>query len=247
MLILLPPSEGKHCPSRGKPLDLNALSSPALTPLRSRVLASLQDLCREDSAGAIETLGLGPTQFDLVAQNAQLESAPTAPASSIYTGVLYAGLDYPTLAGPQRRRANTRLAFVSALFGLVRPNDRICAYRLSGGTRLPDVGALPAFWRTGVSAEAAVHRGLVVDMLSSPYSSMVALPKRAVTVKVWQQGPGGQRTAVSHFNKQTKGLLARDLVCADAKPGTADELLDLVRAAGWDAELDGRRLDVMMR
>ena len=35
MLILLPPSEGKTAPRRGKPLDLGALSLPDLTPARA--------------------------------------------------------------------------------------------------------------------------------------------------------------------------------------------------------------------
>ncbi|MEI2641760.1 MAG: hypothetical protein V9G10_05360 [Candidatus Nanopelagicales bacterium] len=41
MLILLPPSEGKTAPRRGKPLDVAGLSRPALAPLREQVLAAL--------------------------------------------------------------------------------------------------------------------------------------------------------------------------------------------------------------
>ena len=36
---------------------------------------------------------------------------------------------------------------MSALYGAVRPTDRIAAYRLAMGTTLPDVGALAATWR----------------------------------------------------------------------------------------------------
>ncbi|MEI2620027.1 MAG: peroxide stress protein YaaA [Candidatus Nanopelagicales bacterium] len=143
MLILLPPSESKRAATRGKPLDLNALSHPALTTRREQILRALQTLCRDDPATAIEILDLGPTQFDLVVGNAQLDTAPAAAASSVYTGVLYASLDYPGLSGQDLRRANRRLAIVSALFGLVRPTDRIVAYRLSGSARLPGIGPLP--------------------------------------------------------------------------------------------------------
>ena len=38
MLILLPPSEGKTTPRRGKPLDLGGLSFPELEPHRAEVL-----------------------------------------------------------------------------------------------------------------------------------------------------------------------------------------------------------------
>lgn len=244
MLILLPPSEAKHAPARGKHLDLETLSHPALTPLRRRLLHDLQTLCRQDAAGAIEALGLGPTQFDLVVQNSELDTAPTAAAMRVYSGVLYTALDHASLTGQTLRRANRRIAIVSALFGLLRPADRIPAYRLSGGSRVPGVGALTGYWRESVSAEVARHPGLVIDMLSSPYASFVALPRGAITVKVWQQGPVGQRTAASHFNKATKGHLARALVACD-EVSTGAQLLAEVRRAGFDAELEGSRLDVM--
>lgn len=238
MLVLLPPSEGKTAPRRGKSLDLAALSRPSLNPVREQVLDALVELCR-DVPRAIDVLGLGPTQFDLVVGNSALWEAPTAPAGAVYTGVLYAALDYATV--PDRRRANRRLAVVSSVFGLIGMTDRIPAYRLSGGSRL--LGGLPGLWRDLVTAEVERERGLVVDMLSSPYTSFVRVPD-AVTVKVWQTGPAGQRTAASHFNKATKGYLARALCAAD-EPRTAGQLLEVVRAAGFDAHLEGRRLDVM--
>jgi hypothetical protein len=47
VLILLPPSEGKAAPRRGKPLDLAVLSSPELTTARTTLLSALVDLCRD--------------------------------------------------------------------------------------------------------------------------------------------------------------------------------------------------------
>lgn len=245
MLILLPPSEGKHAPARGKPLDLGALSHPELTNRRHRILTELVHLCRSDAVTAMDALELGPTQFDLVVQNAELPDAATAVASAVYTGVLYASLDYGSLRGADLRRANRRVGIVSALFGLVRPTDRIPAYRLSGGSRLPGVGGLPGFWRDPVSEAVAHERGLVVDMLSSPYASFVSLPPGSLTVKVWQRVPEGQRTAASHFNKATKGALARVLATVEREPRRARDVLTVVRDAGFEAELDGARLDVL--
>jgi hypothetical protein len=247
VLVLLPPSEAKWEPARGKCLDLGTLSRTELTARRARVLDALQGLCARDVPTALETLGVGPTRFEWVARNATLSQSPTAAAGRVYTGVLYSSLDYPGLAGADLRRANGRLAIVSALFGLLRPTDRICAYRLSGSVRLPGIGPLPWFWRDALTRAVACSDGLVVDMLSSPYASMTGLPPAAVTVKVWQEGPAGQRTAVSHFNKATKGELARLLATLPRAPRTAPELLAAVREAGWPAELDGTRLDVMRR
>ena len=66
-LILLPPSEGKWAPARGKPIDLASLSFPGLTQLRDGLLDD------------------------------ELRQAPTTTAARLYTGVLYAALDIATL------------------------------------------------------------------------------------------------------------------------------------------------------
>ena len=93
MLILLPPSEGKTAPRRGKPLNLAALTCPELTDARRAVIDALVDLCSGDVATAAGVLEVGATQHDLVALNAGLADAPTARADAVYSGVVYDALD----------------------------------------------------------------------------------------------------------------------------------------------------------
>lgn len=246
MLILLPPSESKNRPYRGRPMDLAALSEPALAAAREQVLTTLVDLCADEPARAAEVLGLAAGQRDLVSRNARLRNEPAAPASRIYSGVLYAALDLPGLAGQDLRRANRRVRIVSALLGLVRPADRIIAYRLSGSTTLPGIGALTRFWRAQLTP--LVGSELIVDLLSSPYRSMITLPNSAITIKIWQQGPGGQRTAVSHHNKSAKGSIARTLATATRPARTLDDVADALAEAGWHLDIDkpARRVDVYL-
>src|SRR5215217_8662065 len=117
VLILLPPSEGKTPPRRGKPLDLGSLSFPGLAPHRSEVLDALVGLCSTDRpAEAAQVLGLGRTQEDVVASNARLREASTGRADRVYSGVLYEALDVAGLQGASRRRATTWLAVTSGLF-----------------------------------------------------------------------------------------------------------------------------------
>lgn len=257
MLVLLPPSEGKARPRRGGSLDLQSLHTPALTSARTAVLDALIEVCDGPPESAREALGLPQSLDDLIVHNAHLREAVTAPAARVYTGVLFSCLDLPSLTGVDLRRANSRLVVFFALFGMVRPTDRICAYRLSASVSLPPLGPLTSLWRTHlpVAMAEAAGRGLVVDMRSSPYAGMWSAPQgeseRVTSVKVWQRGGGGQRTAVSHHNKASKGHLARLLATAPSAPRDARELADLVREAGWDVELDvsGRspRLDVYLQ
>jgi cytoplasmic iron level regulating protein YaaA (DUF328/UPF0246 family) len=256
VLVLLPPSEGKSAPRRGRPLDLPGLGFPILNDPRERLLDALVELCEGDPEVAAKTLGLGATQTDLVATNRALRTAPTARADLVYTGVLYDALDVASLSPAARRRAAGRIAVTSSLFGLVRPADRIPAYRLSGDTTLPGVGAVARVWREhlGPAVTGAMRGGLLVDLRSSTYAAFwrptADLAKQVATVRVLHE-TDGHRQVVSHFNKATKGRIVRALLEDGASPRTPAELADVLRDLGWlietgDPTPQGTRLDVVV-
>jgi cytoplasmic iron level regulating protein YaaA (DUF328/UPF0246 family) len=256
VLILLPPSEGKTAARRGKALDPASLSSPSLTPTRTTLLEALTTLCREDPEKAAAVLGLGPAQRDLVDRNAYLATAPTARADAIYTGVLYDALGFDTLSPAARRRATARVAVTSALFGMVRPSDRIPAYRLSGDAVLPGVGSVAGAWREvlGEAVGAAVRTGLLVDLRSSTYAAFWRptkdLAPRVATVRVLHESEG-RRSVVSHFNKATKGRIVRALLEDGADPRTPRALAEALTRLGWTVEVGeatpkGTQLDVVV-
>jgi cytoplasmic iron level regulating protein YaaA (DUF328/UPF0246 family) len=257
VLILLPPSEGKSAPRRGKPLDLDALAFPDLRPHRGEVLDALLALCTTgDPASAAQVLGLGTTQTDAVARNAALPTAATARADAVYSGVLYEALDLASLDAGARRRATSWLAVTSGLFGLLRPSDRIPAYRLSGDVALPGVGTVSTYWngRLDGAVREAAGRGLVVDLRSSTYASFwrpsADLARKVVTVRVLHES-GGTRKVVSHFNKATKGRLVRSLLADGGAPGSPARFADHLTSLGWKVEegpagRQGTQLDVVV-
>jgi len=252
VLILLPPSEGKTPPRRGKPLDLGSLAFPGLTPHRAEVLAALTSLCTSEPADvAAKVLGLGSTQIADVERDARLAEAPTARADTVYSGVLYEALDLPTLDAAGRRRATSWLAVTSGLFGLLRPSDRVPAYRLSGDVSLPGVGTVSTYWgkRLDATVREAAGRGLVVDLRSSTYTPFWRagpdLARKVVTMRVLHE-VNGQRKVVSHFNKATKGRIVRTLLEDGATPGTPARFADHLGALGWKVEQVDNRLDVVV-
>jgi uncharacterized protein len=243
VLVLLPPSEGKATGGTGPPLDLGALSFPTLNPVRERLVEALTTAARVRPDALRAALGLSSRQHDAVDQDAALRSSGTLPALERYTGVVYDSLGYGTLTGPARRRADRSLVVASALFGLLRPRDRVPAYRLSGATSLPGVGGLAPVWRPSLDAALDQAPGLVVDLRSSAYAALGRVP-RAVEVRVLREVQG-RRSVVSHDNKHTKGRLARALCQSGAR--SAGEVAELGRGCADDVEVDGRRVDLVLR
>lgn len=262
MLILLPPSEGKAAPRRGRPLALGTLTSPGLTAARESVVDALVTLCTGDAeqrARAAQVLAVPPTRVGLVDLDARVRTSPTARADAVYTGVLYEALDLASLTGPARRRAGARLRVVSSLFGLLAPGDRIPAYRLSGDAMLPGLpglGSVAGHWRTHLGAAVAetLGPGLLVDLRSSTYAAFwrppAGLAPRVATVRVLHE-VDGRRAVVSHVNKATKGRLVRGLLEDGARPRTPAALAADLTRLGWQVETGpptprGTRLDVVV-
>ena len=217
MLILLPPSEGKAQPETGEPVALGSLA--------------FAGELGERREGALEAL------------DPQLREAPAAPAAEVYTGVLYKRLELLELAA----RARRRVLIASALWGVVRPEDRIPYYKFPPKLRLDGIGAPAAYWRPAL-AEALPDRDgeLIVDMRSAAYSSFWN-PQRAtlLAVRAFTE-ESGERKAVSHMAKAVRGDVARALLKEKKPPADPEAAAAVAEAAGFTVELNDGALDVIV-
>lgn len=224
MLILLPPSESKTVRAQGAAWDPYAMSLPGLTRPRHEVLTALVAVSGREEVARL--LRVSPSLSEEIARNTRLATAPTLPAGTLYTGVLYDALSLSTMDPSARRRAHRRIVVVSALFGAVRLADRIPPYRLSMAVNLPGVGPLAAHWRGPLAGvlPGLVERGLVVDARSSTYVAAWVprgdLVRRWVTIRV----PGA-----THQAKRTRGLVARALCQSPADPRTPPALAESLK------------------
>lgn len=227
VLILLPPSEGKTAPARGKPLALPSLVHPELTAVRERILDELAAVSRREDAPQLLKVSAGLREE--VRANTLVREVPTAAAEKVYTGVLFDALDAGSLEAPARRRMSRRVLVFSALFGVLRMSDRIPAYRLSGSVSLPGTGVVSTYWREPLR-EVLRAPGLVVDCRSSAYAAMWGPPgDRHLPVRVFRE-VDGERSVVSHMAKHSRGLVARALCEEPTNPRTAVELVELLDA-----------------
>ncbi len=120
MLILIPPSETKYPGGTHKSLNvLNETVRPVIDLLQKHRgdLGAFYGVKGKVLAQAIET-------------NAKLLKAPTLPAIERYNGVVYDGIDYPTMSPKAKLYFNKHVRIVSALFGLLKPQDLIPDYKL---------------------------------------------------------------------------------------------------------------------
>lgn len=217
MLVLLPPSEGKATPEAGEPVDLGALAFAEELGER-----------REQTLDALDP---------------ELRTAPAASAAEVYTGVLFQRLELPKLPAKARRQ----VLIASALWGFVRPDDRIPYYKFPPKTRLEGIGALAAYWRPALAEALPDREGdLIVDMRSAAYSSFWK-PQQAtlLAVRAFTE-QDGERKAVSHMAKAVRGEVARALLGAKKPPADPESAAAIAEAAGHTVELSAGSLDVIV-
>lgn len=132
-----------------------------------------------------------------------------------YTGNVYDKLDVATLDAEALRYLNGQLRIFSALYGILRPSDRIKAYRLDMNSKL--LSGLYAFWKEKVTAQVAAElesgSRCLVNLASAEYFKLLdlkALPgDTRVITPVFQQEKNGRLTTNSLYAKYARGLMLR--------------------------------------
>ena len=241
MLLIVPSSESKRLPpARGRPVALDALSFPALTAMRTRILEAL--IVTSARPDALQRLFAAPSVAGEVERNARLLELPAKPVLEVYSGTFHEGFDAATLSPAARKRAVRGLIIVSALWGALRPVDRIPPYRLHVCSHLVGVDRLEPAWRTvlpDVLAEAAGPRGVILDLRSASYQAIgmpAGLGDRTVVLRVVGEPSGGGRTSTV-LAKRARGQAARHLLESAEDPGDPVSLAGVL-AQRWPVQLD---------
>ena len=91
-----------------------------------------------------------------------------AAALMAFAFVLYDNLDVTSLRGASAARAQARLAVGSALFGFLRANDPVPAYRLSASSKLPGVWYATGHGHLGLTQGPVTGRLLDQMMAGQP-------------------------------------------------------------------------------
>lgn len=222
MLILLSPA---------KTMDMSAKSNGmagmplATEPIYEADARKLTGAMREFSESELaKLLKISPA---LAAQNYeryQLFGTPSnlrKEAIAAYNGTVFKAIDVPTLSKSDLKYAQDRLRIVSTLYGLVRPFDRIEAYRIAFNLKLlPGEGNLYDYWLPKLTGplieDVKVVGGVLVNLASLDIQGALHMDevRRAVRVVTpeFQELRDGKYETVRTYAKICRGVMTRHIL-----------------------------------
>ncbi len=218
MLFLLSPA---------KSLDYDTPAPPELPHTLPQFLkqsAQLIELLRSKSPKQIAQLmdlsdelsGLNVARYQ--AWQPRFTAKNAKQAILAFNGDVYAGLDAKTLKAADLEWAQTHVATLSGLYGLLRPLDWMQPYRLEMGTKLsnPAGNNLYKFWGSSIAEHlntlvASDKSPVIVNLASQEYFKSVDRKtlKARVVECVFEDHQNGHYKVISFFAKRARGLMAR--------------------------------------
>lgn len=135
-----------------------------------------------------------------------------------FNGEAFRGLDITSYSKEDLEYANSHLRVLSGLYGVLRPLDLICSYRLEMGTKL-NIGKhknLYSFWgekinKTLIEDIKDSESDILVNLASNEYSKSAKLNKmKGITIvtPVFKEFKNGKYKVVTVHAKRARGLMA---------------------------------------
>ncbi|OSM06984.1 putative YaaA-like protein [Magnetofaba australis IT-1] len=206
-------------PATGAPTP----SEPAFLDHTQELMKILRPM-RVDQVGALMHLSdnLAQLNFDRYQSfPAQLNDDNAKAAALAFRGDTYVGLNADTLSADDFAFAQDHLRILSGLYGILRPLDRMAAYRLEMGTKLanPRGKDLYAFWgdvlveALNAATEGHADRTLV-NLASTEYFKAVRHKKLAgpLVTPIFKEIKNGRASVVGVLAKRARGAMARYII-----------------------------------
>lgn len=135
----------------------------------------------------------------------------SAPAVQLFTGDVYQGLETVSWTLEDWKESQERVRILSGLYGLLRPLDRICPYRLEMGNKMQD---LYTFWKNELIDELNKSTDPLVNLASNEYAKAVdqkSLKRPWIDIDFYENTLKGMRIIGIHA-KKARGKMARYIV-----------------------------------
>jgi uncharacterized protein len=142
------------------------------------------------------------------------------PAISVYSGVLYKALDYPTLSASAKARCEKSVVIISAKYGAISPSERIEFYKEKINS---------AAMRPIVEKKLSPYKkDLVIDCRSSTYQAVWNAPTDVTVAIRASTVVDGERKVITHMSKKTRGEVTRALLVSRSAPKTVEDIYAII-------------------
>jgi hypothetical protein len=132
----------------------------------------------------------------------------TFEAFSLYQGVSYLFLDYPSLSESEKKRLNAQVIVIDALYGIIKPFDFIRPYRLDFTVKGLN---LRSIWKPVINAYLEKLDEPILSLTSTEFSSLINRDIPIYDVS-FLDCKNEKCKAISVFNKQNRGALLRYII-----------------------------------
>lgn len=217
MLYLLSPAKSLDYDT---PVGAVPHTTPRFTDASAELIAALRRQSSQDIATLMDLsdklAALNVARYE--AWSPKFTARNSRQALLAFDGDVYDGLSARTLKAADLEWAQSHVAILSGLYGVLRPLDRMQPYRLEMGTALKVGRAdnLYQFWGKRIAQclneqLAADKTPVVVNLASQEYFKAVDLQalKARVIECVFEDWKDGRYKIISFFAKKARGLMAR--------------------------------------
>ena len=139
-----------------------------------------------------------------------------------FNGDVYDGIDANTINTSNHEKLQNSLRILSGLYGILKPFDKIKAYRLEMGTKISINGSknLYDFWRENVTnslVNEANENEIIVNLASNEYFSVIdqSLISNTIVNPQFKDFKNGKLKIISFYAKKARGLMTRFLIDND--------------------------------
>jgi uncharacterized protein len=213
MIILMHSSKTMRAPASG----IRPRGVPALMDQACELVGYLRTLTRQQIARIMTVSAEIAAKTQEQYADWSTEPERQAPAAATFVGDIYSGLQVDSFTAAERAYGDAHVRILSGLYGILRPFDGICQYRLEMGYRLPPgpYASLYRFWGDSIAQQLPAS-GRIVNLAANEYSKAVLPhvdPDRVVTPKFLTVDPATKQPKfiVVHA-KVARGAFARWLV-----------------------------------
>ena len=220
MLAVVSPAKKLDTSPINRSLDL---TQPALLDQASVLAGTAKRLGPADLQSL---MGISEKLADLNHDRFQQFNTPFTPDNSkpavlTFNGDTYTGLDAPTLTDSDLEWAQSHIAILSGLYGLLRPLDLIQPYRLEMGTKLETTKGrnLYEFWGDQITDQINERmkdhsNRTLINLASNEYFKSVRNPSLQgdVVTPAFKEIRDGQPKMISFMAKRARGMMARFIV-----------------------------------